>query len=172
MEQKPYTPKERPDLIFTDKLPGIAQYSCITKGPNSCGCNQLYAWKPDDSCNRYNTYCMGNFRRKVHYVDYQKVPVETPTEEQYRVMKNLFMRLLLGIVYTDIEARPKDEIISYIGKITEDVGAPFNADRIFSRMVEDNLLIFAQEKDGMGFFTHNLPKTLAHDYKRDNQRTP
>jgi hypothetical protein len=169
MEVKLYTPKERPDLIFSNKLPGIDNYSCLSNGVLSCGCNQLYAWSPDDKCNRYNTYCMGNFRRKVKHVDYKRTPAETHSEEQYRVMKNLFMRLLLGIVYNDLEARPKDEIINYIGKITEDVGAPFNADRIFSKMVEDNLLIFAQEKDGMGFFTHNLPKTLAHDYKRDRQ---
>ena len=171
MEEKHYTPKDRPDLIFTDKLPGISEYKCGNKNVK-CGCNQLYAWKPDDSCDRYNTYCMGKFRRKVHYVDYEKVRIETPREEQYRVMKNLFMRLLLGIVYTDQEARPKDEIISYIDKITEDVGAPYDGDRIFAKMVEDNLLIFVQEIQGMGYYAHNLPKTLAHDYKRDNQRTP
>lgn len=151
---------DKPALINCDTLPGIAEYKC----PESCGCNILVKWTFDNgTLQRYHTYCKGN-GNKVHFVPYVKNPPETPTDDQYRVMKNLFMRLLLGIVYTDQEARPKDEIIIYIDKITEDVGAPFHADRIFTKMVEDNLLIFVQEIQGMGYYAHNLPKTLSLDY--------
>ena len=85
----------------------------------------------------------------------------------------LLYKLLAGLIYTDIELRPRHELENYAEHICATIGEAVDPTRLLSNMISNEVIIFDRtDKNGVSWYRHNLPKTLAHDYQRDNQRTP
>jgi hypothetical protein len=84
----------------------------------------------------------------------------------------LFYKLLAGFIFTDIEYKSKEELEMYSEFICNTIGEVVDSKRLISNMVSHNVITLVHtDKHGMNWYSHNLPKTLAHDYKRDRQGT-
>ena len=146
---------DKPEFIYCNTLPGIAKYKC----PDACGCNKLVKWTFDNGpLQRFHTYCEGN-GNNVHYVEYT-----------HKKALKLTCKMLIGLIYTDIEARPKNEIVSYALHIINTLGEHFNAEAAVEYMIRNKWLILRQEVNGVSYYTHNLPKTLSHRHERPNRQ--
>ena len=77
----------------------------------------------------------------------------------------LLYRLIAGMVFTDIEARPKWEIETAAWKMAMDVGMQIDAERLVANMVSHKVITLAATDKGIEYYRHNLPNTLSHVYK-------
>ena len=84
----------------------------------------------------------------------------------------LLYKLIAGLIYTDIEMRPKHELERYAEHICATIGEAVDPSRLLANMVSHEVIILDRtDKNGVSWYRHNLPKTLAHDYQRDRQGT-
>ena len=72
----------------------------------------------------------------------------------------LLYKLVIGLIYTDIELRPKHEIArnaeAYCGKVDEAI----DGDRFVQNCINAGILIFGKEVNGVQWFRHNLRRTI------------
>ena len=80
----------------------------------------------------------------------------------------LLYRLIAGVVFTDIEARSRQEIETAAWKMAMDVGMQVDAERLVANMISHKVLTLAATEKGIEYYRHNLPNTLSHVYKPKN----
>jgi len=77
----------------------------------------------------------------------------------------LLYKLLAGLIYTDIELRPKHELEAYATAICATIGEAVDGERLISNLVSNGVLTLARTQNGVEYYIHNLPKTLSHEYR-------
>ena len=77
----------------------------------------------------------------------------------------LLYRLIAGVVFTDIEARPKGEIETAAWKMAMDVGIQVDAERLVANMISHKVITLVATERGVEYYRQNLPNTLSHVYK-------
>jgi hypothetical protein len=77
----------------------------------------------------------------------------------------LLYKLLAGLIYTDIELRPKHELEAYATAICATIGEAVDGERLISNLVSNGVLTLARTEKGIEYYIHNLPKTLSHEYR-------
>ena len=77
----------------------------------------------------------------------------------------LLYKLLAGLIYTDIELRPKHELEAYATAICATIGEAVDGERLISNLVSNGVLTLARTEKGVEYYIHNLPKTLSHEYR-------
>jgi hypothetical protein len=82
----------------------------------------------------------------------------------------LLYKLLAGLIYTDIEMRPKHELERYAEHICETIGEAVDGERLISNLVSNGVLTLARTEKGVEYYIHNLPKTLSHRYERPDRK--
>lgn len=94
------------------------------------------------------------------------------TDEQTQKLTRLFLKIIAGIVFTDLEALPASYIKIYAEKICRDVGETGSGENIFNGMIKLNILTFSAEYNGEPYYTHNIPKTIqVNHYVTNDHRT-
>jgi hypothetical protein len=94
------------------------------------------------------------------------------TDEQTQKLTRLFLKIIAGIVFTDLEALPDGYIIMYAEKICNDIGEASDGNKILSGMVHYGIITKRSELNGQSYYTHNLPKTIqANHHVTNNFRT-
>jgi len=146
---------ERPDLRFYEPLPNRQKYLC----PSSCGCNKLYAWKIEDDPKGgkiYHTYCHGK-ARKVHYVKPEGEIIQIT--EKNKPLRILY-KLVIGLIYTDIENLPRHEIARTAEAYGKKVDEAIDGDRFVQNCIDAGILKLEKEVNGVQWFRHNLARTI------------
>jgi hypothetical protein len=72
----------------------------------------------------------------------------------------LLYKLVIALIYTDIELRPKHEIArnaeAYCSKVDETI----DGDRFVQNCINAGILIIEKEVNGVQWFRHNLRRTI------------
>lgn len=86
----------------------------------------------------------------------------------------LLYRLIAGVVFTDVEARSRQEIEKAAWNMAMDVGIQVDAERLVANMISHKVLTLTATEKGVEYYKHNLPNTLSHVYqpKKPSDRTP
>ena len=77
----------------------------------------------------------------------------------------LLYKLIAGIIYTDIELRPKHELERYAEHICATIGEAVDAERLVANMISHKVITLVATERGVEYYRHNLPDTLSHVYK-------
>jgi hypothetical protein len=79
--------------------------------------------------------------------------------EQNKVTR-ILCKLIIGLIYTDIENLPRHEIAhtaeSYCGKVDEVI----DGDRFVQNCIDAGILKLEKEVNGVQWFRHNLRRTI------------
>jgi hypothetical protein len=82
----------------------------------------------------------------------------------------LLYKLLPGLIYTDIEMRPKHELERYAEHICATIGEAVDGERLIFNLVSNGVLTLARTEKGVEYYSHNLPKTLSHRHERPDRK--
>ena len=79
--------------------------------------------------------------------------------------KRLLYKLLAGLIYTDIELRPKHELERYAEHICETIGEVVNGKRLIANLIKHEIITLEHIDKDIEYYICNLPKTLSHGFK-------
>ena len=79
--------------------------------------------------------------------------------------KRLLYKLLAGLIYTDIELRPKHEFELYAEHICETIGEVVNGKILIANLIKHEIIILKHIDKEIEYYIYNLPKTLSHGFK-------
>ena len=82
----------------------------------------------------------------------------------------LLYKLLAGLIYTDIELRPKHELEAYATAICATIGEAVDGERLIANLVSNGVLTLRRTEKGVEYYSHNLPKTLSHRHERPDRQ--
>jgi hypothetical protein len=89
--------------------------------------------------------------------------------EQNKPVRLLY-KLIAGLMYTDIELRPKHELEAYATAICATIGEAVDGERLIANLVSNGVLTLRRTEKGVEYYSHNLPKTLSHRHERPDRK--
>jgi hypothetical protein len=79
--------------------------------------------------------------------------------EQNKPLRILY-KLVIGLIYTDIERRPRHELAKAAEQYCLMVDEAIDGDKFIENCINAGVIILESESNGVQWFRHNLPRTI------------